>query len=768
MISLTGFHIKIRGIVQGVGFRPFIHRQVKAYEIKGWIRNTSFGAELKVEGETDNVSAFIRDLRIRKPPLAVIEKIHADEYEPCGFSDFEIIPSFAGEEADTLISPDICTCDDCLKELSDPSDRRYRYPFINCTNCGPRFTIIKNVPYDRKSTTMAPFVMCPACENEYTDIEDRRYHAQPDCCPACGPRLYYRNADGSCIYDEPAGAALEALRKGKIIAVKGLGGFHLACRADTPAFSHILRERKKRDRRPFALMCADTVAVRKICLLSEEEEQLLSSPARPIVLLRKREKASFSHISENDRIGIMLPYTPVHFLLFSEEIKTLVMTSANLSDRPVIYKNEEALTELSGICDGFLMHDREIEVRCDDSVMWPEGGGYFMRRSRGYAPYPVTLESPVPMMLACGAEQKATFSLSKKEHVFPSQHIGDLKNIESYENFRQQIVHFEKLFSIKPEVIACDLHPDYLSSVYAEERSAAEGIPLVRVQHHHAHMVSCMTDNDLTDPVIGIIWDGTGLGEDGTVWGGEFLAGDAAGYERHGSIRPVKLPGGDKAIKEIWRVGLSLLEDAFAQDGDEGICEAVRNRITEDAAVPETGAGTVRKMLAADVNCPPSSGMGRLFDGVSAILGICRSADYEGEGAILLEAAAGEGCMTEYEAGFYEDENGVRRFDWRPMIRGLASDILADIPVSLCAAKFMNTLTAVAADQCIYIRRKTGLDAVVLSGGTFQNMYLLKAVTEALRAEGLTVYHHHRVSTNDEGISLGQLMIAGRRMREKR
>ena len=764
--KLIGMHIRIRGIVQGVGFRPFIHRQIKAYDLKGWIRNTSFGAELVIEGTPENISSFVEELPVRKPPLAVIEKIHVSECEPCGFEDFRIIPSETGAEADTLVSPDICTCGDCLKELFDPKDRRYRYPFINCTNCGPRFTIIRNVPYDRKSTTMEPFAMCPECASEYRDIEDRRYHAQPDCCPECGPKLYWQEADGTRVYEEPVGAALAALRAGKIIAVKGLGGFHLACRADAPAFSHVLRERKKRDRRPFALMCADVSEVRKICLLSPEEERLITSPARPIVLLKKKEAASFSYISENDRIGIMLPYTPVHFLLLAEEIRTLVMTSANLSDRPIIYKNEEAAAGLAGICDGFLMHDREIETRCDDSVLWPADGGYFMRRSRGFAPYPITLTAPVPMILACGAEQKATFSLSKKEHVFPSQHIGDLKNIEAYENFREQIAHFEKLFSIRPERIVCDLHPDYLSSVYAAERSAAEGIPLVRVQHHHAHMVSCMADNDLTDPVIGIIWDGTGLGVDGTIWGGEFLAGDAAGYVRHGSIRPVRLPGGDRAVKEIWRTGVSLLADAFAENGDPAIPEQLIRRIAEDGNVPDQGPDTVRKMLAANVNCPASSGMGRLFDGVSAVLGILQLADYEGEGAILLEAAAEENRSLQYETAFYEDGDGIRRFDWRPMLREMASELLGGAAVSACAAKFMNTLTAAAAEQCIYIRKKTGLNEVVLSGGTFQNMYLLRSVTAVLAEDGFAVHHHHRVSTNDEGISLGQLMIAERQMRK--
>lgn len=733
--------IHIHGIVQGVGFRPFIHKQVRAYRLAGTIKNTSSGVELELEGERAELERFIADLPRKAPKLAVIERVETEfSAELKHFTDFEILQSKTEAQRNTLISPDIGICDDCLRELRDPADRRYRYPFINCTNCGPRFTIIKDVPYDRAKTSMSAFPMCPDCEREYHDIENRRYHAQPDCCPDCGPHVFYLDAEGNPVPGDAIELARAALKAGKIVAIKGLGGIHLACRCDEPEIVRTLRRRKQRDEKPFAVMCRDVDCVRKICAVSAEEEALLGSFRRPIVLLQKRGRGALEHLSENNYVGVMLPYTPLHVLLFGDDIDMLVMTSANLSDTPIVYRNDEATERLRGIADGFLLHDREIQTRCDDSLCYClDGEAYFARRSRGYVPFPVSVHEDAGMCLACGAEQKASFCLSKGNYVFPSQHIGDLKNIETLENYERQIRHFEKLFDIRPTAIACDLHPDYLSTAYAAERSAEEGIPLIRVQHHHAHLAACMADNALSGEVIGLVWDGTGYGTDGTTWGGECLVGGYDGFSRVGSIRPIPLVGGDLVTKEPLRVAWALRRDAGLPTEEE------------NGALYET-------MLQSGLNCPLSSGMGRLFDGVSAMIGVKTRCSYEGQGAILLEAAATD------DDGLYpiawEEENGLLRFDWREMIRAIAADQSRGIDRGVIAARFMNTLADMGARQCIRAREQSGLERVVLSGGSFQNMYMMHRLPEALRRAGFTVYHHRRVSTNDEGISLGQLLVA--------
>ena len=733
--------IHIHGIVQGVGFRPFIHKQVRAYRLAGTIKNTSSGVELELEGERAELERFIADLPRKAPKLAVIERVETEfSAELKHFTDFEILQSKTEAQRNTLISPDIGICDDCLRELRDPADRRYRYPFINCTNCGPRFTIIKDVPYDRAKTSMSAFPMCPDCDREYHDIENRRYHAQPDCCPDCGPHVFYLDAEGNPVPGDAIELARAALKAGKIVAIKGLGGIHLACRCDEPGIAQTLRRRKQRDEKPFAVMCRDVDCVRKICAVSAEEEALLTSFRRPIVLLQKRGRGALEHLSENNYVGVMLPYTPLHVLLFGDDIDMLVMTSANLSDTPIVYRNDEAAERLRGIADGFLLHDREIQTRCDDSLCYClDGEAYFARRSRGYVPFPVSVHEDAGMLLACGAEQKASFCLSKGNYVFPSQHIGDLKNIETLENYERQIRHFEKLFDIRPTAIACDLHPDYLSTAYAAERSGEEGIPLVRVQHHHAHMAACMADNALSGEVIGLVWDGTGYGTDGTTWGGECLVGGYNGFSRVGSIRPIPLVGGDLVTKEPLRVAWALRRDAGLPTEEE------------NGALYET-------MLQSGLNCPLSSGMGRLFDGVSAMIGVKTRCSYEGQGAILLEAAATA------DDGLYpiawEEENGLLRFDWRESIRAVRSDLDRGTDRGVIAARFMNALVDMGVRQCVRAREQSGLERVVLSGGSFQNMFLMHRLPEALRRAGFTVYHHRRVSTNDEGISLGQLLVA--------
>ena len=728
--------IKIYGIVQGVGFRPFVHKNIGG--LAGNIRNTSFGALLALEGEETEIGRFLRELSENPPPLAYIEKIECESTEKlCGYTRFSIVESERGEKRETLISPDVATCPDCIAELFSESNRRYRYPFINCTNCGPRFTIVRDIPYDRKNTTMAPFPMCEFCASEYEDIEDRRYHAQPDCCGVCGPRLFFIGEDGVSSEEDPTGKALSFLREGKIVAVKGIGGVHLACRCDASDAVKRLRERKRRDEKPFAIMCRDVSEAERFAVISEAEKKLLTSHQRPIVLLRKREKGAFSHLSKNGYIGIMLPYTPLHHLLLSEDIGSLVMTSANISDMPIVRENTEATEKLSAVADGFLLNDREIQTRCDDSLMWVyREREYFARRSRGYVPYPIISERELPPILACGAEQKASFCISRKNHIFPSQHIGDLKNLETLDCYEEQIKHFENIFDIKPGAIVCDMHPDYLSTQYARSRSEQERIPLVTVYHHHAHMVSCMADNGCEESCIGIIWDGTGYGEDGSIRGGEILVGDARSFSRKGTILPIRLAGGDRASRETARIAAALLDGAGLS------CEE-----------------KYKRLLDSGINCPTSSGMGRLFDGVSALLGICTESTYEGQGAILLEAAAEEETMREFPFEIME-ENGLLVFDWRPMIREIAREKKSGVAAGEIAAAFMNTLVSFAEKQTLMISERTGIKTVALSGGSFQNMYVLSRLDKRLSEKGMKVLTHRRVSCNDEGLSLGQITVA--------
>lgn len=738
---MTAFRIEIRGIVQGVGFRPYVHKMVEKYGFSGWIRNTSYGAQLELAGSRRALLHFLDDLKKSPPPLALIEGVEYTAVEAREYSGFRIIESERSGHMETLVSPDVGICADCARELLDHADRRYKYPFINCTNCGPRFTIIKSVPYDRASTSMAAFPMCGDCAAEFADIRDRRYHAQPNCCPECGPECFFLDGHGRPVPGDAIELARRALKAGEIVCVKGLGGMHLACLPE-PETVRELRARKRRDEKPFAVMCRSVDCARDICRVSADEAAALEGHRKPIVLLEKLDASSLTHLSENACVGVMLPYTPLHILLMGTDIDCLVMTSANISETPIISSNAEALAELAGVADGFLLHDREIVTKCDDSLIRIYNGrDYPLRRSRGYVPYPVSV--PVEhMLLACGAEQKASFCLSKRSHAFPSQHMGDLKNAQTLDNWERQIEHFSALYDIAPEAIACDMHPDYLSTAYAEERAERDAVPLLRVQHHHAHMAACMADNGLEGDCLGLIWDGTGYGSDGRIWGAEVLAGGYKAFRRVGTMRPVALAGGDAAMDGIWRVGLALLRDSG---------------LDTSRFAAEDGYETVLKMLQTGTNCPESSGMGRLFDGVAAILGIRRKAGYEGQGAVLLEAAAlaGEGGAYPYELCGGE----VLTLDWRPTVRALTSELDGGVEVPVIAARFMNTLIRAAAEQLSRLAAETGLGRVVLSGGVFQNMYIMGRLPERLRARGLEAYTHSRVSANDEGISLGQLMI---------
>ena len=762
--------LTIRGIVQGVGFRPFLHRLAERHGICGWVRNTSSGLEGVLAGTPICLENFLTDMRNSPPPMASVECITAKDILPGethlpdgDFTRFSILESQA-DSGFTLVSPDIAMCPQCGKELYTRSDRRYRYPFINCTNCGPRYTIIRSLPYDRDRTVMDEFPMCASCSHEYHDIASRRYHAQPDCCPDCGPQVFYVTGGRRAAQkDEAMRASQELLAQGGILAVKGIGGIHLACSAlDAPAVDR-LRRRKNRREKPLAVMCQSLDAVRRICRITPEEEKLLTSPARPIVLLAKKEPGSLMSLSFSRRLGVMLPYSPLHTLLLDGEYggpDILVMTSGNLSGCPVLTENNQALEALAGTADGFLLHSRRIQNRCDDSLIseW-KGEPYFLRRSRGYAPRPLTFgpgAQSADGIFAVGAEQKASFALGKGEHIFLSPYIGDLKNAETFKHYTDTLETYENLFRLAPSLYVCDLHPDYLSGQEAQRAAKERGVPLLRVQHHWAHMASCMADNNLDSPCFGIIWDGTGLGTGGSIWGGEFLTGDLSAFSRSGSIRPIRLPGGDSAVLEIGRTALSLALDANVQD-------------LSLIPLPEEKRRMMIRILAAG-HSPSASSIGRLFDGVCALLLRRRQADYEGEGAALVEALSpyetpeesGRDAVSflkeqSYPLSFYEQDS-LRIFDTRPLISCIAEDIRCGTDRGQIALRFMSSLACMALEQCMVLNHRRL--PVVLSGGVFQNRFLLHSVVSLLEDAGFTVYTHHRVSANDEGICLGQLAVA--------
>ena len=752
--------VQIAGMVQGVGFRPFLHRLAAGLGLGGWARNTPAGVELELEGAPDAIDAFTRAVQAEPPPLAAVERVTVSPLPACrGERAFTILPSAPGA-ADTLAAPDLAPCPACLQEMADPAGRRYRYPFINCTDCGPRFSILRALPYDRAATSMAGFAMCPACAGEYADIRSRRYHAQPNCCPACGPRAFYLDEAGREVPGDPVALAQRALAAGLTVAVKGTGGIHLACDALNEEAVRRLRSRKRRGEKPLAVLCRSLDAARRLCHISEEEAAVLKSPRRPIVLLEKRADApalqpALAALSENRRLGILLPYTPLHVLLADGSAggpAALVLTSANRPGCPVMTDNAEALGGLQGVADGYLLHDRPIVNRCDDSLVsvW-RGRAYFFRRSRGYAPQPLLLpDGAADGVLAFGAEQKAGFAAGRGRHVFLSQHIGDLKNAETLDHYRAALDAQLRLFGAAPRVVACDLHPDYLSTREARAMADGRGLPLVQVQHHWAHMASCMADNGLTGPAFGIIWDGTGLGADGAIWGCECLLGDCGGFERVGSLRPIPLPGGDAAVKQIGRTGLALAWDA-------GVDPAVR-----DALLPALpGKAALLAMLERRVACPPASSAGRLFDGVYALLTGRADAGYDGQAPALLEALARDDLPGRVYPTAYYDDGGVRRLDTRPLVRALCADAAAGVSRAAIARGFMDALARCALEQCRALN--PGRLPVVLSGGVFLNQYLLREVTRLLEGDGYAVYSHRRVSPGDEGVPLGQLAVAARR-----
>jgi hydrogenase maturation protein HypF len=742
--------------VQGVGFRPFVYSLATRLGLSGWVGNDVDGVFAEVEGSAAGVRQFLDSLSAEPPPLARVDRVTATSMRPNGGAGFAIAASDPTGRRRALVSADSATCGDCLAELADPADRRFGYPFINCTNCGPRFTIVTGVPYDRPLTTMAPFTMCAACAAEYHDPGNRRFHAQPLCCPACGPRLRLCDAQGTELLGDALPLAGQLLASGQVLAVKGLGGYHLAVDATSQAGAAALRGRKHRADKPFALMVADLTAAHELCDVDEAGRALLTSARRPVVLLPRRPGGQVADAVApgNSELGLMLPYTPLHHLLLRRVARPIVLTSGNVSDEPIAYRDHDALTRLAGIADAFLTHDRAIHIRTDDSVVRPVRGEVsLLRRSRGYAPEPVTVAAGFPRpVLACGAELKNTFCLAQGTRAFVSHHIGDLENFETLRSFTEGIEHFRRLFDIDPEVVSYDLHPDYLSTRYALELA---GVDLVGVQHHHAHIASCLADNGEEGPVIGVAFDGTGFGEDGTIWGGEFLLADLAGFERAGHLATVPMPGGTAAIRQPWRMAAAYLDAAFDGEPPAGLAVLARNA----ARWPQVVA-----LARRGINAPATSSAGRLFDAVAALLGVRDSINYEGQAAIELEQWADPAERGAYPAGLSAGPGPVR-VAGTDLVRAVADDLLARTPPAVVAARFHGGVAAAIAAVCGRLRERSGLATVALSGGVFQNRLLLGRAVDGLTAAGFGVLTHHRVPANDGGISLGQAVVAAARDR---
>jgi hydrogenase maturation protein HypF len=766
MTKLRSANIHVTGIVQGVGFRPFIYGLATDLGLRGWIRNTSAGVDIQVDGSEAAIDSLVSSLKSQPPPLARLDSFEITYHEPRGFVGFEIVTSESLAGAFQPISPDVSICPDCLREMFDPSDRRFRYPFINCTNCGPRFSIITDIPYDRPNTTMAPFVMCPDCSSEYSNPLDRRFHAQPVACPVCGPQVWLEELDGRRIAerDEAIRAAQKLLVEGRIIAIKGLGGFHLACDALNVKAVSELRRRKLRVDKPFALMMVDLETAKEHCLIAESERAYLESRQRPIILLKRRPDSPIVEevAPKQASIGVMLPYTPLHYLLLttdkdiqnsSDRAHPLVMTSGNLSDEPIATDNDDARQRLAPMADAFLFHNRDIRTRCDDSVIRvanieeEKPSIYFLRRSRGYAPDPVQLPFEVPELLAAGPELKNTFCLTRQRYAFVSHHIGDMENYETLRSFEDGIEHFELMFRINPLAIICDLHPDYLSSRYAAQRSRKDNLPILRVQHHHAHIAACMADNGLdgSHPVIGLAFDGTGYGDDGAIWGGEFLVADYAGYKRPYHLDYFPLAGGDSAIKRPARTALALLWK-LGLDWDEQL-PPVKNLCYEERQA-------LRIQLERGLNTPLTSSVGRLFDAAAALTGLREMVNYDAQAAIEFEAA-----LDPQEMGAYRFHIRDTVVDTAGAIRELIADIASNVPLPKISARFHNGLAEMSWQVCREIRRQSGINEVALSGGVWQNMALLERTTHNLLVDGFVIYLHHKVPANDGGLSLGQALV---------
>jgi hydrogenase maturation protein HypF len=757
----VGLKIWVRGIVQGVGFRPFVYTQAQQNHLTGWVRNTSSGVEIELCGTQDGVDTFLHSLQHNPPPLARIDELYSESCPANGAETFEIISSQSQEGDFIPISPDVSICADCQRELLDPSDRRYRYPFINCTNCGPRFSIIQDIPYDRPKTTMAGFEMCEDCRAEYKNPLDRRFHAQPVACPVCGPQVWFESKGKRQGERQKAiDIARRWLKQGKILAVKGLGGFHLACDATNPrrSMSCAVARNALTSLSPswlsISLLWKSTAGYPSL------ERRLLLSHQHPIVLLERRPESTVAAAAAPHQVnlGVMLPYTPMHLLLLEPERgfpEMLVMTSGNLSEEPIAYEDADAMRRLEHLADGFLLHDRPIHMRVDDSVVRIAADApYLLRRARGYAPDAVQLPFDVPSILAAGAELKNTFALSRQQYAFLSHHIGDLENYETLLSFETGIAHFERLFRIQPEAIAADLHPNYLATQYARQRAERENLPLIEVQHHHAHLAACLADNRWTspDPVIGLSFDGTGFGPDGAIWGGEVLLGGYSGYQRLYHLAYTPLPGGDAAVRKPARMALAHLWQA-------GIDWEIEFPAVE--AVCSSERSLLHGMITNRINSPLTSSMGRLFDAASALVGVRQEATYEGQAAIEFEM-----LVDPSERGVYEFEITKDIFDPAPVWHAMLSDWRRGVGLPVISARFHNGVAQLALSLCEKIRAGTGVNTVALSGGVWQNRFLLEQSLQRLRSSHFDVLIHRQVPANDGGIALGQIMIAAQALKQ--
>lgn len=737
----------INGIVQGVGFRPFIYNLAREIGLAGTVSNTSSGVLIEVQGGAKQVEDFTSRIESDAPPLSVIISVRHDDIELREESEFVIVSSEGDDEVATLISPDVAICPDCRQELFDPKDRRYQYPFINCTNCGPRYTIIENIPYDRPYTSMKHFPLCSDCEREYEDPEDRRFHAQPNACPVCGPHIWLADKQGNEMRSEdPISETVKLLSAGNVLAIKGLGGFHLAVDARNENAVAQLRQAKGRDEKPFALMARDLEVAKRLCVLDEKEERILTSIQAPILLATRQDDEDLApNIAPgSEQLGIMLPYTPLHHLLLSHSLDVLVMTSANFSEEPICIDNDEAIQRLAGMVDHFLFHNRDIYLRSDDSVMIKlDEEVRPIRRSRGFAPRPVFLKDAGPSVLAVGAELKNTVALSKGDKVILSQHIGDLENLEAFEFFKMTIDHLKRVFEIEPELIVHDLHPEYLSTKWAKEQE----LPLQAVQHHHAHMASVMAEHDLDEPLIGIIMDGTGFGTDGTIWGGEFLVGDYAGFERVASFEPMILPGGEAAIKAPWRTGLSYLYHTFGSD------------LPEIPMLANKDIDPILQLIDKGINSPVTTSSGRLFDAVAAISGGRETIRYEAQAAIeFMQAARNQpgDDRTRFDITKPEDHYII---SIQHLISELTSRLRSGYSLGALSQWFHHSLIVTFAGMADRIREIHNINKIGLSGGVFQNKLLFEGLVEQLENKEFEIYTHKQVPTNDGGIALGQVAV---------
>jgi len=747
----TRQRISVNGIVQGVGFRPHVYRLAHRYGLSGHVENTGSGVAIEVQGPERTIVEFVRSLEFDGPPLARITSLRMEQTACAEETGFRILASDAGAPADTLIAPDTATCPDCLRELLDPADRRYGYPFLNCTNCGPRFTILRHIPYDRRNTSMAAFPMCRACQAEYDDPLSRRFHAQPNACWECGPQLALLDAQGKTLAGDPVERTVELLRKGSIVAIKGLGGFHLAVDATNAAAVAELRRRKRRFEKPLAVMVPDMRRAEELCVIHPQDRRSLESVERPIVLMRARAERRLAEAIApgSPELGVFLPYTPVQHLIFAHEgFAALVMTSANLSEEPICIDNDEATERLRGIADFFLVHNRDILLRCDDSIVRNvEGDSSMLRRSRGFVPVPIALQCEVGNVLAVGGELKNAVCVTKGRDAFLGQHVGDLENLAAYGFFQESIAHLEGILRWKPSVIAHDLHPGYLSTQWALQQ---RDVPTAGVQHHHAHIASCMAEHHLSAPVIGIVLDGTGYGTDGEVWGGEILVADSQMFRRAAHLAYVPMPGAAQAIAEPWRMAVAYLVGA-----GEDCFEAGRGFLN---AVPRGSVDVVRRMAEQGIRSPLTSSCGRLFDAVAALLGLRTKAGFEAQAAMELEACCGDETDGSYSFSIGEGE--CLEIGTGPLFRRIVADLGDGVSRETISARFHGGLASMLADLAYRISMETGIREVCFSGGCFLNARLSRGLERLLRARGLEVYKQSQVPCGDGGLSLGQVVIA--------